>query len=123
MVPVARVSEHPSMRAAAWDARVERALARGPDGLRRRVDWLRAPARRWLRAPVGVLLVLGGLLSILPILGLWMLPLGLALLAEDWPGLKARLEDSARWIERPDRAVPPLRALTTPNSRGIRRTG
>jgi hypothetical protein len=33
--------------------------------------------------PLGVLLVLGGALSILPVLGIWMLPLGLVLLALD----------------------------------------
>ena len=38
-----------------------------------------------LRKAVGVLLVLGGLLGFLPVLGYWMLPLGLALLAVDWP--------------------------------------
>ena len=47
-----------------------------------------------------MLLILGGVLSILPILGLWMLPLGLILLAEDIPALhrsRARLLD---WLER-----------------------
>ncbi len=85
--------------AAAWDARVARALARGPATLRRRVLWLRRPERRWLRRSAGLVLVLGGIFSILPILGLWMLPFGLALLGEDHPSLKARLERAARWIE------------------------
>jgi hypothetical protein len=43
-----------------------------------------------------VLLIGGGVLSILPFLGLWMLPLGLILLAEDIPPLRrarARLLD------------------------------
>jgi hypothetical protein len=35
-----------------------------------------------------LLLILGGLLSFLPILGIWMLPLGLLLLAEDLPVLR-----------------------------------
>ncbi len=86
-------------RAAAWDARVDRALAGAPARLRRSIAWLRAPSRRWLRIPAGLLLILGGILSILPILGLWMLPLGLALLGEDHPPLKARLERLALWIE------------------------
>ena len=34
---------------------------------------------------MGVLLICGGLFSFLPILGLWMLPLGLGLLADDVP--------------------------------------
>lgn len=82
--------------AAAWDERVDRALAKAPGRLRRTVAWLRRPARRWLRIPAAALFMLGGLLAILPILGLWMLPLGLALLAEDVPVLKTWLESVAR---------------------------
>lgn len=84
---------------AAWDARVAHALEIGPRGLRRPVGWLRQPSKRWLRLPIGSLLVLGGCLSILPVLGLWMLPLGLALLGEDHPPFKAVLERAARWGE------------------------
>jgi len=51
--------------------------------------WIRRPAMRLVRIPVGVLLIFGGVLSILPILGLWMLPLGLMLLAIDFPPLQA----------------------------------
>lgn len=50
--------------------------------------WARRPSARLVRIPVGLLLVLGGVLSILPILGLWMLPLGLMLLAIDFPPLQ-----------------------------------
>jgi hypothetical protein len=46
-------------------------------------EWLRRPATRFVRIPIGVLLVLGGIFSFLPILGVWMLPLGLLLLALD----------------------------------------
>ncbi len=42
----------------------------------------------WLRALLGSLLVLGGLLGFLPLLGFWMIPLGLAVLATDIPPLK-----------------------------------
>ena len=44
---------------------------------------LRRPGARWLRIPLGLLLVLGGIFSFLPVLGIWMLPLGLLLLALD----------------------------------------
>lgn len=47
------------------------------------LDWLRRPAHQLVRIPIGLLLIVGGLLSFLPILGLWMLPLGLLLLALD----------------------------------------
>ena len=46
---------------------------------------LKTSDNHWLRKIVGILLVLGGLLGFLPVLGYWMLPLGLALLAVDWP--------------------------------------
>jgi hypothetical protein len=46
---------------------------------------LKTTEHHWLRKTVGVLLVIGGLLGFLPVLGYWMLPLGLALLAVDWP--------------------------------------
>jgi len=83
-----------------WDSRIERGLLRAPDQLRSAVHWLRAPSRFWFRLIAGVLLIIGGILAILPIFGLWMLPLGLALIADDVPWLKVRLEQAARWIER-----------------------
>ncbi len=49
---------------------------------------LREPAARWVRIPAGLLLIVGGLLGFLPILGFWMLPLGLLLLAIDIPLLR-----------------------------------
>jgi hypothetical protein len=47
------------------------------------LEWLRRPASKFVRIPIGVLLIVGGVFSILPILGIWMLPLGLLLLALD----------------------------------------
>lgn len=81
-----------------WDGRVEQVLTKLPNWLRSTIDWLRVPSRWWLRVPAALLFVLGGLLSIFPVLGLWMLPLGLALLAEDVPGMKTPLEKAARWL-------------------------
>ena len=49
---------------------------------------LRDPAARWVRIPAGLLLIAGGFLGFLPILGFWMLPLGLLLLAIDIPHLR-----------------------------------
>lgn len=46
---------------------------------------LKTTDNHWLRKSVGVLLVIGGVLGFLPVLGYWMLPLGLALLAIDFP--------------------------------------
>lgn len=52
-----------------------------------------------LRVAIGVLMVVGGLLGFLPILGLWMLPLGLAVIFIDVPMVKrgfSRLRKSWR---------------------------
>lgn len=49
---------------------------------------LRQPWAMLIRIPLGILLCLGGIASFLPILGVWMLPLGLLLLAIDLPFLQ-----------------------------------
>jgi hypothetical protein len=59
-----------------------------PERLGRMMRWLRHPASRPIRIPIGVLLILGGVFSILPGLGIWMLPLGLLLMASDVPFLR-----------------------------------
>ena len=41
-----------------------------------------------LRLPLGLLLIAGGFLAILPVFGLWMVPLGLLVLAVDVPWLR-----------------------------------
>jgi hypothetical protein len=64
------------------------------------ITWLRRPSSRWARIPAGVLFVIGGVFSILPVLGLWMLPVGLVLLAEDVPPLRRLTDRCLRWIER-----------------------
>ena len=67
---------------------LERLLDALPGFVRSRVAWLRRPDAKWVRLPVGVLLILGGLVGFLPILGFWMVPVGLVLLGEDIPALK-----------------------------------
>jgi hypothetical protein len=64
------------------------------------VSWLRRPSSKWVRFPLAVLLMLGGVFSILPILGLWMLPLGMLLIAQDVPFLEKPVAQSLGWIER-----------------------
>lgn len=77
--------------------RLEKAL---PASVRRPIRWLREPSARWLRIPIGVLLILGGIFSILPLLGLWMLPLGLLLLAQDIPFLRRPTRRALVWAEK-----------------------
>jgi hypothetical protein len=61
---------------------------------------LRHPERRWLRVPIGIALILGGTVGFLPVVGFWMIPLGLSLLALDFPAAAK----ANRWIERKVRA-------------------
>lgn len=73
------------------DARLDRQFAafeRGMPFLRRTLNALRDHRYRLLRIPAGVILFLAGFLSILPVFGLWMTPLGLLLLAVDIPALR-----------------------------------
>lgn len=68
-----------------------RILRRRLDRIERRLptllaEWLahlRHPSASWVRIPLGLLLIVGGFLGFLPILGFWMVPLGLMLLALD----------------------------------------
>jgi len=61
----------------------DRLQRRIPDFAARMLERIRRPEARWIRIPLGLLFVLGGIFSFLPVLGIWMLPLGLLLLALD----------------------------------------
>jgi hypothetical protein len=50
--------------------------------------------------PVGILFVIGGIFSILPVFGLWMLPLGLLLMAYDIPFLRKPVGRFTIWAVR-----------------------
>jgi hypothetical protein len=71
-----------------------------PAGPAKFVGWLRKPSSRYARIPLAILLIVGGILSFLPILGLWMLPLGLLLFAQDVPFLQKPMARMLGWIER-----------------------
>jgi hypothetical protein len=75
--------------------RRERRFQRQFDALERMIPGARAPlarlrSNRWrlVRLPLALVLIVGGLFSFLPVLGIWMLPLGLLLLAVDLPCLR-----------------------------------
>jgi len=82
------------------ECRIGRLLSRTPEWMRRTVAWLRRPQARWVRIPAGVLLIFGSVLSILPVFGLWMLPLGVVLLSEDVKALQRAVDRVLAWIER-----------------------
>src|SRR5690348_13305885 len=81
------------------ERRLELLIQRLPPRLQAIIRWLRRPYARWVRIAVGLLLILGSLFSILPIFGLWMLPLGLVLLAEDVKPLRHVTDRVLAWIE------------------------
>ena len=77
--------------------KLEEALPDQPSAL---LAWVRRPSHRLVRIPLAVLLCLGGVFSILPMLGAWMLPLGLMLLSIDLPVLQAPVNRAILWAER-----------------------
>jgi hypothetical protein len=87
-------------RMAGGDPRLDKLVHRLPPRAADAVFFLLKPSSRWVRIPSGTLLVAGGVLSFLPVLGVWMLPVGLALLAEDVPPLRASRTRALDWIQR-----------------------
>jgi hypothetical protein len=67
--------------------------------MRRVVEWGDRRVPTGLRSVVGLLLMAGGALGFLPVLGFWMLPVGLAFIALDIPPLRRRL---LAWLKRRD---------------------
>ena len=77
----------------------ERIEARLPAPVRRLMRGLRKPSLRWVRLPLGILMLLGGLLWFLPVLGIWMIPFGLLILAEDYPPIQRPLRRAIIGLE------------------------
>lgn len=82
-----------------WFARFERAFY--PRALTF-LTWTGRHVPFGVRTFLGLLLIVGGFLGFLPILGFWMLPLGIMVAAMDIPPLRNRM---MRWIARRNRAV------------------
>ena len=64
------------------------------------IRWLRVPSSFAARLVIAMLLILGGIFSFLPVLGIWMLPLGLLLIAQVVPLLQKPLVAAFAWVER-----------------------
>lgn len=62
------------------------------------------PQSRTLRMTIGVALILGGVLGFLPVLGFWMLPLGVMVLATDVPVARRLSRRVGVWWQRRRRA-------------------
>jgi hypothetical protein len=71
-----------------WPEEVGKLMAetwreRGERTYRSWMRWIRTNVRPGLRSLLGVLLIFGGLLGFLPVLGFWMIPLGVAVILLD----------------------------------------
>jgi len=58
------------------------------------------PRSRGLRVAIGVLLTIGGILGFLPILGFWMIPLGLLVLSYEFAAVRRQRRRFVVWWER-----------------------
>jgi hypothetical protein len=83
---------------------LDRLQQRVPDGVSRVMRKVRGPAVAPYRIPVGVALTVGGVFGFLPVLGFWMAPLGLAVIAQDVPVMRPPL---ARLVARVNRKLSP----------------
>ena len=61
--------------------------------------WLISPAASLLRLPLAVLFIIGGIFSFLPVLGVWMLPLGVLLIAVDVALVRRWVVKTWPWVE------------------------
>src|SRR5262245_17761392 len=80
------------------DCELDRLEQRLPPRMARFVRWVRQPGTAWVRWPLGLVLIVGGIFSFLPVLGIWMLPLGLVLIAQDVPFLRRPVARLLAWI-------------------------
>jgi hypothetical protein len=94
-VLVASPGQHQHCRPVLRDQRLERLIDRLPGYLQSAVRRARRPSPCWARVPAGVFLIGASIL-----LGFWMLPLGLVLLAEDFPPARWAIACLLDWIER-----------------------
>lgn len=58
------------------------------------------PRSRVLRIAIGALLIIGGILGFLPILGFWMIPLGLLVLSYEFALVRRHRRRFVVWWER-----------------------
>ena len=60
----------------------------------------RVPDSPHLRLGIGSLFIIGGILGFLPVLGFWMIPLGLVILSVDMPAVRRVRRRSEVWLGR-----------------------
>ncbi len=77
----------------AWSERTTRRLVRA-------IRQLKGHSNPWVRRGLGFGLILGGVLAFLPILGVWMLPLGLVILSDESTRLRRPRRRLQIWLGR-----------------------
>jgi hypothetical protein len=82
------------------DPHLQRLLDALPLRVRRSYEWLTKPEARWIRWPLGIALIVGGVFGFLPLLGFWMIPLGALLIGEDIPPVRRATLRILGWIYR-----------------------
>jgi hypothetical protein len=82
------------------DEKLDRFERKLPDRVARFVRWARRPTARAVRLPLGFGLIVVGAFGFLPLIGFWMIPLGLVLVAQDVPFLRPPLARFIGWAER-----------------------
>jgi hypothetical protein len=80
------------------DEELDRLQKRLPGHVSSFMQKVRSPAVKPYRIPAGIALTVGGVVGFLPILGFWMVPLGLAVLAQDVPVMRPPLARLLRKI-------------------------
>jgi hypothetical protein len=90
---------HPAVHQRKFDRLLARLQARLPRRAGRAMAWLISPAASLLRLPLAVLFIIGGIFSFLPVLGVWMLPLGILLIAVDVALVRRWVVKTWPWVE------------------------
>lgn len=73
----------------------------------RMLSWGRHRVAPGLRSVIGVALMAGGVLGFLPVLGFWMLPLGVAFIALDVPRASHRIDRWMHYLAKQAQLLPP----------------
>lgn len=86
------------------DGKRDRMTAAGDDAPARKITVFgrefTMPRSRGLRIAIGVVLILGGILGFLPILGFWMIPIGLLVLSYEFAMVRRHRRRFVVWWER-----------------------
>jgi hypothetical protein len=83
-----------------FDAELKRLNGHLPDWAASLMYRAMEPSATWIRVPAGLALMGAGTIGFLPILGFWMIPLGLALVARDVPFMRPPLARGLALVNR-----------------------